>query len=252
MVTCNWPLVDVVSLKPLRHYRLWLRFSERSEGVSDLSDVLECSGPMIEPLQNSKYFQRAFVQNGAPTWPNGFDLDPINLYMQLDDLGLLVRIAWRPTMVGPSNDALISEVAGAGRWRQFNATFDIVREFFGTEPEAPYEIRLRHITSTGTLQGEERPAVIYKASRNWAFEINAARDLEYPDKKNRPIVVFLKCKSGVFLYRLLMPESHDYDLLAEYIAKNFQGPANQLRRILLTAAELKSVWPNSPLWKHWP
>jgi hypothetical protein len=25
----------------------------------------------------------------VPTWPNGFDLDPINLYMELRDVGAL-------------------------------------------------------------------------------------------------------------------------------------------------------------------
>lgn len=32
---------------------------------------------------------RAFVELGAPTWPNGFDLDPINLYMELRNAGVL-------------------------------------------------------------------------------------------------------------------------------------------------------------------
>jgi hypothetical protein len=30
---------------------------------------------------------------GAPTWPNGFDLDPINLYMQLRDACALTAVA---------------------------------------------------------------------------------------------------------------------------------------------------------------
>jgi hypothetical protein len=30
---------------------------------------------------------------GALTWPNGFDLDPINPYMELRDAGLLTRVA---------------------------------------------------------------------------------------------------------------------------------------------------------------
>jgi hypothetical protein len=36
-------------------------------------------GSMVEPLQKTDYFNRVFVEMGAPTWPNGFDLDPINL-----------------------------------------------------------------------------------------------------------------------------------------------------------------------------
>jgi hypothetical protein len=30
---------------------------------------------------------------GAPTWPNGFDLDPINLYVEMRDAGELSRVA---------------------------------------------------------------------------------------------------------------------------------------------------------------
>ena len=81
-----------------------------------------------------------------------------------------------------ANDALISEVGGPGRWSQFSPKFDIAREYFETEPSDPFEIVIRHVTSTGALQGEERPAVIYKESQNWAFEINAARDMAYPGK----------------------------------------------------------------------
>jgi hypothetical protein len=48
---------------------------------------------MVEPLRAADYFARAFVEMGAPTWPNGFDVDPINLYMELRDAGALTRTA---------------------------------------------------------------------------------------------------------------------------------------------------------------
>jgi hypothetical protein len=48
---------------------------------------------MVESLKSKEYFDRAFVEMGAPTWPNGFDLDPINLYVQLRDGGALSRVA---------------------------------------------------------------------------------------------------------------------------------------------------------------
>jgi hypothetical protein len=34
---------------------------------------------------------RVFIESGVPTWPNGFDLDPIQLYMELRDAGLLTK-----------------------------------------------------------------------------------------------------------------------------------------------------------------
>ena len=86
-------MVDVLRLRPLEGHRLWLRFTDGSEGVRDLSDVIADGGPMVEPLKSKAYFDRVFVEMGAPTWPNGFDLDPINLYMQLRDAGALSRAA---------------------------------------------------------------------------------------------------------------------------------------------------------------
>jgi hypothetical protein len=76
-------MVDVLRLRPLDGHRLWLRFTDGSEGIRDLSDVIAEGGVMVEPLQSKHYFDRVFVELGAPTWPNGFDLDPINLYMEL-------------------------------------------------------------------------------------------------------------------------------------------------------------------------
>ena len=44
---------------------------------------------MVEPLRDPSYFARAFVEAGAPTWPDGFDLDPINFYQR--EAGSLTR-----------------------------------------------------------------------------------------------------------------------------------------------------------------
>jgi hypothetical protein len=78
----DFPMVDVLRLRALDGHRLWVRFTDGSEGIRDLSDVIASGGPMVEPLRTPEYFARCFVEMGAPTWPNGFDLDPINLYMQ--------------------------------------------------------------------------------------------------------------------------------------------------------------------------
>jgi hypothetical protein len=40
-------------------------------------------------LRDDDYFARVFVEIGAPTWPNGLDLDPINIYMEMKAAGRL-------------------------------------------------------------------------------------------------------------------------------------------------------------------
>jgi hypothetical protein len=83
------PMVDVVKLRPLPATRLWLQFSDGREGEFDLAPFIARGGEMVLPLKDPKYFARAFVEMGAPTWPNGLDLDPINLYMEMEAAGEL-------------------------------------------------------------------------------------------------------------------------------------------------------------------
>jgi hypothetical protein len=86
-------MIDVLRVKALDGHRLWVRFSDGNEGIRDLSDIIASGGPMVEPLQASDYFARALVEMGVPTWPNGFDLDPVNLYLHLRDAGALTPVA---------------------------------------------------------------------------------------------------------------------------------------------------------------
>jgi hypothetical protein len=84
-------IVEVAELKPIGAHSLWLRFSDGQEGVRDCADILAEGGPMVEPLRDPAMFQRAFLPFGAPSWPNGFDLDPINLHAEMRSAGSLRR-----------------------------------------------------------------------------------------------------------------------------------------------------------------
>ena|SRR3990167_10334649 len=91
--TNEFPMVDVLRAQALDGHRLLLRFSDGSEGVYDLSSLIAEGGEMVIPLSSPEYFGRVFVEAGVPTWPNGFDLDPINLYMELRGAGALKQTA---------------------------------------------------------------------------------------------------------------------------------------------------------------
>jgi hypothetical protein len=84
MSTNDFPMVDVQSIRPLEGYRLWVRFADGSEGVRDLSDVIAKGGVMVEPLKSKEYFERVFLDMGAPTWPNGFDIAPDWLWREME------------------------------------------------------------------------------------------------------------------------------------------------------------------------
>jgi hypothetical protein len=93
MTEYDFPMVDVLRLKPLENWRLWLRFTDGTEGEYDLRSLVHSRGEVVEPLKDPTYFARAFVELGAPTWPNGFDIDPIKIYMDLRDAGALRQVA---------------------------------------------------------------------------------------------------------------------------------------------------------------
>jgi hypothetical protein len=72
----NSIMIEVTKLKYLGDYRLHAAFSDGTAGDHDFSALVAASGPMGEPLRDSEYFARAFLDDGAPTWPNSFDMDP--------------------------------------------------------------------------------------------------------------------------------------------------------------------------------
>lgn len=57
-------------------FQIQLTFNDGTEGVSDLSDVLE--GPMLEALRDESLFSQVELDPicGTIVWPNGADLAP--------------------------------------------------------------------------------------------------------------------------------------------------------------------------------
>ena len=81
--------VKVLRVKALDGARIWVLFSNGMEGIRDCTDILDAGGPMVEPLRDRGMFRRVFVQCGVPAWPNGFDIDAIQLYMEMKEHGAL-------------------------------------------------------------------------------------------------------------------------------------------------------------------
>jgi Protein of unknown function (DUF2442) len=87
------PMIDVVSVKPMGGYTLRVAFSDDSAGMHDFSSTTARDGEMVRPLKDPEVFARVFVELGALTWPNGFDLDPIALHDRMAAAGELSREA---------------------------------------------------------------------------------------------------------------------------------------------------------------
>lgn len=93
-------MIDVTGLQYLGGFKLRIEFSDGTVGVRDFQFVTEKTGPMAAPLQNPAYFARVFIEDGALTWPNGYDWDPIALHDDMKKAGLLRRV--RPSIPRPT------------------------------------------------------------------------------------------------------------------------------------------------------
>jgi len=86
-------LTKVTRLENLDGFRLRVLFNDGSEGVHDFSSMVNEPGSMIAPLREESYFARVFLEFGAPTWPNGFDIAPEWLRREMAAAGELKRVA---------------------------------------------------------------------------------------------------------------------------------------------------------------
>lgn len=76
-------MTRVASVRPLTGFRIEVRFQDGTAGELNLSDRL--FGPVFEPLaRDPELFQQVFVDEfGAVCWPNGADLAPDALYLEI-------------------------------------------------------------------------------------------------------------------------------------------------------------------------
>ena len=59
-------------------HRIHLVFQDGREKTVDFARWLV--GPVFEPLKDTAYFQRFFLEGGTVSWPNGADIAPETLY----------------------------------------------------------------------------------------------------------------------------------------------------------------------------
>jgi hypothetical protein len=85
-------MIDVIGVRSLGDHKLEIEFSDATIGVPDFAFIREKTGSMVEPLKDPAYFALVFIEDGAPTWPNGYDWDPMVLHDEMKAAGLLRRV----------------------------------------------------------------------------------------------------------------------------------------------------------------
>ena len=78
-------VIWVTDAKPLPEYRLWLRFSDATQGVVDLRDFIDTDRrEIVQQLRDPVVFAKLTVDADTVVWSNGFDLAPEFLRARLD------------------------------------------------------------------------------------------------------------------------------------------------------------------------
>jgi hypothetical protein len=138
-------LTKVTKLDRLGGFRLRVRFNDGSEGIHHFKDMVAEPGSMLEPLRDETYFSRVFLEFGAPTWPNGFDIAPEWLRREMAAAGEL-RSAPSPVQTrhtGPNPLSYHVVLSKQGRW--------VVKRSGTTRPSGVFESQSEAISRARDL-----------------------------------------------------------------------------------------------------
>lgn len=69
-------LAKVDSFEIVGPYRVEVRFNDGSSGTHDFSAMVKNGRNLIAELQDRALFDGVYLDFGALTWPNGFDVSP--------------------------------------------------------------------------------------------------------------------------------------------------------------------------------
>ena len=77
-------MIWVTEAKALPGFRLWVRFSDNTEGEVDLKDfVASDPRPIVSGLRDPAAFAAIRVESDTVVWANGFDLAPEFLHAKM-------------------------------------------------------------------------------------------------------------------------------------------------------------------------
>ena len=83
-------LYDVIGVKVVKNYILYLRFEDGAEVEVDISKIVPFKG-IFSKLQDKEYFSTVYVNKdlGTIVWDNGADLSPSCLYSAIEAVAVL-------------------------------------------------------------------------------------------------------------------------------------------------------------------
>jgi hypothetical protein len=86
-------LTKVTSLTVRKPFGLDVRFNNGTGGVYDCSEMVARGHNLLADLRNPSFFAKVRLEDGAPTWPNDYDIDPEWLRRTMEAAGELHNVA---------------------------------------------------------------------------------------------------------------------------------------------------------------
>lgn len=86
MKKVKWELRLIKKVVPTANFELICTFDDNVVKQYDVKPLFKKSGPMLEPLRKIAFFKKVFLEMGAPTWPNGFDICADLIYMEAKEM----------------------------------------------------------------------------------------------------------------------------------------------------------------------
>lgn len=154
-----------------------------------------------------------------------------------------------PTVLSETETVLVAEIPRAGtRWSQANFDLEHYEGFFGAAVGTQRRIVLYNVYDDGRLGAVESRPSVEVVSQNYRFELAAAKGKAYPTS-GRPIGVFVRLKTGEFLYSLLLPGDAGHADLENFLNSRWTGRGDRMRRVTVPVNDVRTAWPSAPLWE---
>lgn len=78
----KWEMHLITKVQPTANFKLVYTFDNGEVKAFDLAPYLRKGGPVVTPVKKFAFFKKVFLESGAPTWPNGYDICPDLIYME--------------------------------------------------------------------------------------------------------------------------------------------------------------------------
>lgn len=151
-----------------------------------------------------------------------------------------------------SDDILVHEIPRNGdRFKQVNFNKSVFNQFFGAQTITEFDnINIfKNVLPDGSVEvTEERPFVKVK-SDNYRFELGALAGRTYPSE-GRPIGVFIRVATRMFLYTVVMPNNDYFEEVKQYLYKyTTTTRVDRMKVLNANVADTKEHCPSLPFWK---